>query len=114
MKEFMYIIRGGDESLAQKSPEEMQQHMQDWQSWMEGLTKKGHLVGGQPLMPEAKSLIESGTKIVDRPLAEGKEMVGGYLIMKAENLDEAVLLGKGCPGFEHDCSLEVREIRPMG
>jgi len=114
MTEYMYIIRGGDAGLAEKSPEEMQAHMQEWQKWMGGMAKSGKLVGGQPLEGEGKSIIESGKKVVDRPLAEGKEMVGGYLIVKADSLDQATDMARGCPGFEHDCTIEVREIKPMG
>lgn len=114
MKEFLFIIRGGDDVAEQKSPEEMQAHMQEWQKWMGGLANQGKLVGGQPLELEGKSLIEGGTKVIDRPLAEAKELVGGYIIVKADTLDEATEYAKGCPGFEHDCTIEVREIRPMG
>ena len=111
MKEFMYIIRGGHD--ADRSPEEMQKHMQHWQQWMGGLAESGQLVGGQPLMSEAKTLTEGGKKIVDRPLAEGKELVGGYLIIKAGSLHHSAEIAKDCPGFEYDCSVEVREISPM-
>lgn len=113
MKNYLYIIRGGEDISATKSPEEMQAHMEDWQKWMGGIAEAGKLVGGEPLMLEGKTLIAGGTKVIDRPLAEGKELVGGYLVFKAENLEEATELAKGCPGFEHDCTLEVREIRPM-
>jgi len=114
MKEYMFIIRGGEEIDATKSPEEMQQHMQLWQKWMGGMAGEGKFVGGQPLMNEGKSLINSGAKVIDRPLAEGKELVGGYIIVKADSLQEATEMAKGCPGFEHECTVEVREIRPMG
>lgn len=113
MKEFMLIIRGGEDLSATKSPEEMQEHMQQWQKWMGGLTDQGKFVAGQPLETAGKSLIEKGAKVIDRPLAEGKEIVGGYIILKAEALDEATELATGCPGLEHDCTIEVREIRPM-
>ena len=109
----MFIIRGGQDVAQHKSPEEMQAHMQLWQQWMGGLAQAGKLVGGQPLKGESKSLIDSGTKVVDRALAEGKEMVGGYIIVKADSLDEAADMAKGCPGFEHACTIEVREIQPM-
>ena len=109
----MFIIRGGDDVAESKSPEEMQEHMQDWQKWMGGLAEKGKLIGGEPLQPEAKSWINGGTKVIDRALAEGKELVGGYIMVKADSLDEASELAKGCPGFEHDCTIEVREIMPM-
>lgn len=114
MKEYLFIIRGGDDLAATKSPEEMQQHMQDWQKWMGGMAEDGKFVGGQPLQNEGKTLIESGTQVIDRPLAEGKELVGGYIIVKADNLDQATKLAEGCPGFEHHCTLEVREIAEMG
>lgn len=111
MKQYMFIIRGGQ--LDNPSPEEMQEEMQKWGVWMGNLAEKGLLVGGEPLDSPAKSFIENGTKVIDRPLAEGKEMVGGYIIVKAENLDQAAELTKGCPGFAHDCSIEVREIMLM-
>ncbi len=109
----MYIIRGGDDVAATKSPAEMEEHMQHWQKWMGGIAEAGKLVGGEPLNLEGKSLIESGTKVIDRPLIEGKELVGGYIIVKAESLEEATEMAKGCPGFEHDCTIEVREINKM-
>lgn len=114
MKEYMMIIRGGEDVAAIKSPEEVQAHMQDWQKWMGGMAEAGKFVGGQPLMNEGKALIDKGTRVTDRPLVEGKELVGGYIIVKADSLDEATDMAKGCPGFEHDCSIEVREIRSMG
>ncbi len=113
MKEFLYIIRGGQEKMIDASPEYLQEHMQQWSEWMGGIAEKGQLVGGQPLEYAGKTLIESGTKIIDRPLAEGKELVGGYIIVKAENLDEACELAKGCPGFAHGTTLEVRELAAM-
>ena len=113
MKDYMYIIRGGDDISDTLSPEELQQHMQRWQAWMGNIAKTGQLVAGQPLEREGKSLTDHGKTIIDRPLAEAKELVGGYLIFKANTLDEAVQLAKGCPGFEHDCTIEVREIRPL-
>lgn len=114
MKQYLLIIRGGEDIANQKSPEEMQAHMQDWQKWMESIAQKGNLVGGEPLMQEGKSIIESGTKVIDRPLMEGKELVGGYLMFQAGSLEEATALAKDCPGFEHDCTIEVRQIMPMG
>ena len=114
MKQFLYIIRGGEDLDQIKSPEQMQAHMQDWANWMGALAEQGKLVGGEPLENPGKTIVDYGKKVIDRPLAEGKELVGGYLIFKAENLEEATELAKGCPGFEHDCSIEVREIRAMG
>ena len=113
MNEYLMIIRGG-EDLSTKSPEEMQEHMEAWGKWMGGLAEEGKLLGGQPLQKEGMTISEYGKKVTDRPLAEGKELVGGYILLKAGNLTDATNIAKGCPGIEHDCSIEVREIAPMG
>lgn len=113
MKEYMYLFRGGDIARAQQSPEAMQEHMQKWKVWMEGLGKAGKLVGGQPLHQEGKVVAKGGSVITDGPYTEGKEVVGGYLIVKANDLKEATELAKGCPIYEHNGLTEVREIMPM-
>ena len=112
MNEYLFIIRGGMEG--QPSPEEMQTEMEKWRVWMGGLAEKGILVGGQPLENPGKTLIENGTKVIDRPLVEGKELIGGYIIVKADSLEEGTELAKGCPGFDHGCTIEVRQIASMG
>ena len=113
MKEYMYIFRGGDQGLATKTPEEFQVHMQKWQTWMQDLADSGNLLSGQPLMSSGKTILEDGSKVIDRPLAEGKELIGGYLLVKTNNEEEAIALAKGCPIFEHDGTLEMREISEM-
>ena len=112
MKEYMFLIIGGEDT-SQKPPEEMEVHMQKWQSWMGGLAKQGKLVGGQPLSKEGNTIVGSSKKIIDRPLAEAKELVAGYITVKAETLGEATEIAQDCPVFEFDGNLEVREILPM-
>jgi len=113
MKEYMYLFRGGDARRAQESPEEMQKHMQKWRVWMDGLAKAGQLVAGQPLDNEGKVVAKSGNLITDGPFTEGKEVVAGYLIVKAKDLAGAVELSKGCPIYEFDGTTEIRELLPM-
>ncbi|WP_299898983.1 YciI family protein [uncultured Aquimarina sp.] len=114
MKEFLMLIRGGQEGYQSASPNEMQKNMEHWQKWMAGLAREERLVGGQPLVSEGNTLTGSKKAFTDRPFAEGKELVGGYLLIKAESLAEATEIAKGCPSFEYDCSVEVREIAPVG
>ena len=54
MKDFMFIIRGGQDLEATKSPEEMQAHMQDWQKWMGGMAEAGNLIGANPYKMKAR------------------------------------------------------------
>ena len=114
MKEFLLLFRGGDAQriAEQQSPEQWQAHMMKWKSWMEKLGGQGRFVGGQPL--ERSGVIKGKKKVVtDGPFAESKEIVGGYLMIKAGNLKEAIEISKDCPILEHDGTVEVREIQPL-
>ena len=113
MSNFLYLFRGGDEEFGTYSPEERQAHMQKWGVYMGGLKEKGQLVDGLPLSAEGKVVENEGAVITNGPFAEGAEMVGGYLIVSAGSLDEAVEISKECPIFEYNGSIEVREILSM-
>lgn len=113
MTKYMYLFRGGDAARTEVSPEDMQIHMEKWKNWMGGLAGKEQLVDGLPLSKEGKTVVGANAIVHDGPFAEGKEIVGGYLIVNAESLDDAVIISKGCPIFEHDGTVEVREIMSM-
>ena len=113
MKEFLYIFRGGDATRTNQTPEEMQAHMQLWGAWMGEMAEQGKLVRGEPLQKEGSVLTGSSKVLTDGPYVEGKEVVGGYLLVKENDLNAATEMAKGCPIFEHDGIVEVREITPM-
>lgn len=113
MKQFLYLLRGA-EPMDTYSPEEMEAHMGDWKAWMGGLAKQGKLAGGLPLSKEGKRVTGGGAVIHDGPFAEGKEVVGGYIIVNAESMDEAIELSKGCPIHQsNEAVVEIREIMSM-
>ena len=115
MSKYMFLFRGGDASRidAQANPQEWQAHMMKWKAWMEDLAKQGKMLAGEPLDKTGKVLTGRAKKITDGPFMEGKEIVGGYLIVNADGLDEAVGISKGCPIFEHDGSVEVRMVQEL-
>jgi len=110
---FLYIFRGGADP-AQMSPEQMQQNMDAWFAWINDLRSKGHFEAGEPLHSEGRVLSGmKGQTITDGPYAEGKEEVGGYLVVSASDLEHATELAKGCPIFKNDGTVEVRPIQKM-
>ncbi len=114
MSEFLFLFRGGDAPMQNLSPEQSQAHMQKWFQWMGNLRDKGTFVGAQPLNKEGKLVKGSKKVVTDGPYTEGKEIVGGYLICKADSFDEAVTISKDCPILEFDNGfVEVREIREL-
>ena len=112
MPSYLYLFRGG-ELPKNRSPEEMQKNMQKWFTWIEGLRKSGNYEAGDPLQPGGK-LVKGKKKVVtDGPYAEAKDLVGGFLKVTASTLDEAVELSRGCPIFEVDGEVEVRQVQEM-
>ena len=111
MEKFMLLFRGGHARTGAGSVPDA--HMQKWVNWMKSLGEKGILAGGEPLHPTGKQV--NGTKkiVSDGPFIEAKEMVGGYLIVNAKDINEAVEISKGCPIFEEDGKLEVRPVQTM-
>jgi hypothetical protein len=113
MKEFMMIFRNEkNDSQQQPSAEQMQTAMHQWQIWIRSIAERNKYSGTNRLMPEGKT-INSNNVITDGPYAEAKEMVGGYLIVKAESLDEAVNMAKSCPGLHYGGNVEVRSVMPI-
>ena len=112
MKEYLILLRGGDDRMAELTEEENAVHMKKWVDYMNDLAEKGHLAGGLPLQTDGRLVTkESVTETVVR--SESGEAVGGYLIFKAGDYDQAVELVKGCPIFEHNGNVELREMAPM-
>ena len=111
MSEFVYLYRGAERPT---SPQEMQQVMQKWMHWMEDLGKKGHLKDrGQPLDGSGKVVRGRNKTVTDGPFAETKDLVGGYTLVEAKDLNEAAELSKGCPIFERNGFVEVRPVMKM-
>ncbi len=114
MSEFIYLYRGGDSAGSSASPEEMQQTMQKWVEWMKQLGDHGHLKAiGNPLEPAGKVLKGKQKTITDGPYAEAKDLIGGYTLIEAKDLDEAAELAKGCPHLNSGGDVEVRPIRQI-
>ena len=112
MNEFLYLYRGGDSS---GSPEEMQQTMHKWVAWMKELGDGGHLKAmGNPLEPTGKVVKAKQKAITDGPYAEAKDLVGGYTLVEAKDIQEAAELAQGCPIFEKGGIVEVRPILQIG
>ena len=111
MSEYVFLYRGGSRD---GSPTEMQQLMQKWVSWLKGLAEKGHIKDqGQPLERTGKLVTGKQKTVTDGPFAEAKDVIGGYTLVEARDLDQAVELSKGCPIFERDGAVEVRPVMKM-
>jgi hypothetical protein len=112
MSEFVFLYRGGETG---RSPERAQQMMQKWMTWMKELGAKGHIKDqGHPLERTGKLVKGKQKTVTDGPFAEAKDIVGGYTLIEARDLEQAAELSKGCPIFEVDGgAVEVRPVMKM-
>jgi hypothetical protein len=109
MNEYMMIFRVAGMDDFNPTPEELQAMVKQWQDWIGGIAAKGKFVSTNQLGFQGKTLNAAGV-ITDGPYAEVKEIVGGYLIAKAADHDEAMQLAQGCPIFAYGGHVEVRDI----
>ncbi|HET8736437.1 MAG TPA: YciI family protein [Pricia sp.] len=110
MKEFLLLFRQPDYDYSQATPEKMQTLSKKWQDWIDGIKTEGKFAQhGARLSTEGK-VLKSGGVITDGPFVEIKEALGGFVIVKAENLDDAVTLSHGCPAIDEGGSVEVRPV----
>ena len=108
MEKFMLIFHGGIKQNA--SPQELQANMDKWFAWVEKLNKEGRYVSGEALLPGGK-LVSNKTKATDGPYTEGKELVGGFFVLNAANIDEAISIAQNeYPDFAYGGTVQVRPV----
>jgi hypothetical protein len=106
-----------DESVFETfSPEEQEAGVAQYAAWGEEMTKRGVLVGGERLRPTGDATtvrVHDGEVLAsDGPFAETKEQMGGYFIIEAKDLDEAIEIASKNPSAHHG-TVEVRPIWEM-
>jgi len=115
MAQFLYLYRNTPvaRNEAMGTPETAQRSMQLWLKWMADLEARGHLKDrGQPLETGGK-VVRGHNAVNDGPYAEAKDVVGGYSIVEARDINEAVDLSHGCPILLGGGSVEVRPVMKM-
>ena len=111
--QFLFLFRH-PQSQPDPSPEEMQKIFGKWMEWMKGMKAKGTYVGGDRLDDAGKVVRNPrGASVTDGPFAEAKEVVGGYIIVTADTLEQASVIAKGCPGLDYGTIVEVRPIEHL-
>lgn len=111
MDEFLLIFRHEDGGKV-ASPEQIQQWMQMTMDWLGGIAAQDKLVSpGNGLSFEDSRVVHHNNVVTNGPFGEIKETIGGYIIVKAESVEEAVEFAKGSPVLMGEGNtVEVRKI----
>ncbi|SNQ42198.1 YciI family protein [Cellulophaga lytica] len=110
MKDFMLIFIGKEYTDLGLSPEQMQERMGKWFAWNQKMQKEGVVKHGEALHPEVRQISGPNRTVTDRTAAELKEIVGGYYVVKANDLDHACKIAQDFPDYDLGNTVEVREV----
>ncbi len=93
------------------SPEQIEVWMKQTMDWIGGIAAQNKFVKGTGILfADAKVVAHKGI-VTDGPFGEIKETIGGFIIVKADSVDEAVAFAKGCPVLQGDGNtVEVRRV----
>ena len=96
-----------DKKMEKPSPSQMEEMYAKFDEWMNKYKENFVDMGGK--LGNGKMVTVDGVK--DGPFTETKELIGGYMIVSAESIDEAIEIASSCPGLVSPGSgVEVREI----
>ena len=112
MRQFVFLFRATEteQREAMGTPEHAQKSLQAWLDWIRRLEAAGHLKDpGQPLDLTGK--VVKKNIVTDGPYAD-KDLVLGFIVVEAQDLEEAATLATGCPMVQGDGGSV--EIRPVG
>jgi hypothetical protein len=103
-----------DETLRQKKPKaELDKIFAEYAAFTDDIKRNGHYIGGNALQPTRTAttvrLRDGKMATTDGPFAETKEQLGGYYLVEAKDVNEAVLLAARIPAARYG-SVEVRPI----
>ncbi len=110
MDEFMLIFRHEDGN-AVASPEQIQIWMKQTMDWIATISAKNKFIGGNGLLFKDARVVGHNNMVTNGPFGEIKETIGGYIMVKADSVEEAVEFAKGSPVLQGDGNtVEVRKI----
>ncbi|WP_337041462.1 YciI family protein [Emticicia sp. 17c] len=110
MDEYILIFRHENASGV-VSPEQIQSWMKQTMDWIGGIAAQNKYVGGNGLPFENSKVVGYNNVVTNGPFGDIKETIGGYVIVRAESIDEAVEFAKGAPVLQGEGNtVEVRKI----
>ena len=117
MEKYMLIFRNTpttEDEFQNLSPEDMQAELDKWGQWIGGIAAQGKMVSTDALDHTGKIVKGSKHVVTDGPFVESKELVSGFMILSADNIEEAIELSKGCPIYDIEGTVEVRPLMNFG
>lgn len=113
MKKFLLLLHEDIETMSSLSPKEMEELGNSHMAWANKLAKSGHLISGDGLHENGVLISGKNSIIKDGPYMESKELIGGYYLLQADDLNTIVEIAKECPCHLWGGTTEIRPIMDM-
>lgn len=113
MKQFLLLLHEDMKEMEKLSPNEMQELVNAHMNWANKLAEAGHLISGDGLSEQGVLITGKACVVKDGPYFESKEIIGGYYLLKADDLQKVVELAKECPTHLYGGTTEIRPIMTM-
>jgi hypothetical protein len=113
MKQFLLLLHEDLQQLKALTPQEMEQLAHAHMAWAQELAKAGHLIAGDGLKDTSICISGKEATIKDGPYIESKEIIGGYYLLQAQDLETVIQLAKQCPTHFYGGTTEIRPIMDM-
>jgi hypothetical protein len=114
---YLCLIYDEEKKLGSMSKGETDAFMGEYGAYTQSVKDSGHYLGGNPLQPvhTATSIRNRSGKVstTDGPFAETKEQLGGYYLIEAKDLNEAISVASRIPSVKTG-TIEVRPIMTFG
>ena len=111
---YILLIHIDEKAMEDMSPEDMAPVMDAWYQYTDDLQKSGTWLAGDALQPTSTATTvrvrQGKTLVTDGPYAETKEQLGGFYIIDAENLDNAMEWAAKMPHMAGGGAVEVRPV----
>ena len=111
--QYMLMIHVDETAMANVPPEMAEQMLAPYAAYNEALAKAGILMSAERLQPSAATTVvrvrDGKSEVLDGPYADSKEQIGGFYVIEASDLDDAIAWAARCPGASHG-TIEVRPV----
>jgi hypothetical protein len=111
--QYILLIYNNESERFGRPPAEAQKHSAEYAEFTNDIKKSGHMLAGEPLEATTTATtvrVKNGKTLrTDGPFAETREQLGGFYIIEAKDLDEAVMIAAKIPDARYG-SIEVRPI----
>jgi len=114
---YLMLICVEENAIEAFSPDEGDSMLAEYGAFMEDMGKRGVLQGGERLHPTTDATtvrVRDGETVAsDGPFAETKEALGGFFLLEADNLDDAIAMAARIPAARMGGAVEVRPLVEM-